>query len=93
MTPGYIAWDSDLLRPLLYGMVANIPQWMFTKRQVHGHRCTDCQHRVACTCPGQGKLDLVRCAWCTPWLMAWAKPPSKKRARRRVARRLSRAVA
>ncbi len=91
--PGYIAWDDDLLRPLLHGVVANIPRWSFTRKWVHGHCCADCQHRVACTCPDRGKLGLERCAWCTPWLMAWAAPPKTKPARRKATRRPSRAVA
>lgn len=92
MTPGYIPWDHDLLRPLLHGLLANIPRWSFTMKWVHGHRCTGCQHRVACTCRDRPR-ELVGCPWCTPWLMQWAEPAAKKRARRKATRRPSRVVA
>lgn len=85
ITPGYIAWDDGLLRPLLHGVVANIPRWSPTRKWVHGHRCTGCQHCVACTCRERPR-ELLRCAWCAPWLMDWA-PPEKTPARRKITKK------
>lgn len=35
MTTSYIAWDDGRLRPLLYGIMANLSPWSFQLRQIH----------------------------------------------------------
>lgn len=87
MTTGYIAWDDDLLRALLHGLMANIPEWPFQRRWIHGHQCTGCQHRVACICRPVGQRELLLCPWCTPWVMKWGEEPEIKRARRKIAKK------
>jgi hypothetical protein len=96
MTTGYIAWDDGLLGALLHGLMANIPRGSFTRRWVHGHQCTGCQHRVVCTCRPERQRELLLCPWCTPWVMEWApvpvKPRKKRATRRGATRRVSAAV-
>lgn len=90
MAPGYIYRRQDV-RPLLHGLMVHVSCWWAESVRTHGHRCTACEHRVACTCATRGKLNLVRCAWCTPWVMEWRRS-KRKPTRRRTTRRLTPAV-